>query len=200
MSYINPICGVRSQHVLHHITTSLQPHPRPNPICGYLWRKITTCLTSHHNVIAAPPQTQPHLWSYATDIHRWGWVWGGAAMTLWCDVRHVVILRHRWGWVWGGAAMTLWCDVRHVVILRHRWGWVWGGAAMTLWCDVRHVVILRQRRGWVYIYIYKWIYGYRYRYIYIYTCIYVYNNQCTCPSMQGMCLCLVYHVCNTILT
>ena len=52
----------------------------------------------------------------------WGWVWGGAAMTLWCDVRHVVILRQRWGWVWGGAAMTLWCDVRHVVILRQRWG------------------------------------------------------------------------------
>ena len=46
----NPICGVRSQHVLHHITTSLQPHPRPNPICGYLWRKITTCLTSTPSV------------------------------------------------------------------------------------------------------------------------------------------------------
>ena len=25
-----------------------------------------------------------------------------------------------WGWVWGGAAMTLWCDVRHVVMLRRR--------------------------------------------------------------------------------
>ena len=30
----NPVSGVRSQHVLHHITTSLQPHPRPNPISG----------------------------------------------------------------------------------------------------------------------------------------------------------------------
>ena len=195
---------------------------------------------------------------------RWGWVWGGAAMTLWCDVRHVVILRQRWGWVWGGAAMTLWCDVRHVVILCQRWGWVWGGAAMTLWCDVRHVVILRQRWGWVWggaamtlwcdvrhVVILRQRWGcpawdtWRQRddkppqrrvkkqalqdsstvaavsemcfpvgldisdclefmnmYIYIYVCIYiyVYKNQCTCPSMQGMCLCLVYHVCNTILT
>ena len=44
------------------------------------------------------------------------------------------------------------------------------------------------------------IYIYGYINICIYTCIYVYKNQCTCPSMQGMCLCLVYHVCNTILT
>ena len=49
-----------------------------------------------------------------------------------------------------------------------------------------------------YTHIYIWIY--KYKYIYIFTCIYVYKNQCTCPSMQGMCLCLVYHVCNTILT
>ena len=44
------------------------------------------------------------------------------------------------------------------------------------------------------------IYIYTYIWIYIYTCIYVYKNQCTCPSMQSMFLCLVYHVCNTILT
>ena len=30
------------------------------------------------------------------------------------------------------------------------------------------------------------------------SCIYIYKNQCACSSMQGMCLCLVYHVCNTI--
>ena len=47
---------------------------------------------------------------------------------------------------------------------------------------------------------YTYIYIYGYINICIYTCIYVYKNQCTCPSMQGMCLCLVYHVCNTILT
>ena len=47
-----------------------------------------------------------------------------------------VRLTWSWGWIWGGVAMTLWCDVRHVVMLRQRWGWVWGGAAMTLWCDV----------------------------------------------------------------
>ena len=47
---------------------------------------------------------------------------------------------------------------------------------------------------------YTHIYIYGYINICIYTCIYVYKNQCTCPSMQGMCLCLVYHVCNTILT
>ena len=58
-----PFSGVTSQHVLHHITTSVQPHHRPNPIS---WRNITSCLTSHHNVIAAPPQTQPHLWRNIT--------------------------------------------------------------------------------------------------------------------------------------
>ena len=84
---------------------------------------------------------------FARCTWSWGWVWGGAAMTLWCDVRHVVILRQRRGWVWGGAAMTLWCDVRHVVILRQRWGWVWGGATMTLWCDVRHVVMWHKFPG-----------------------------------------------------
>ena len=59
-------------------------------------------------------------------------------------------------------------------------------------CQVTHIFI--------YIYMYIYIYMDINKYIYIYTCIYVYKNQCTCPSMQGMCLCLVYHVCNTILT
>ena len=55
--------------------------------------------------------------------------------------------------------------------------------------------------GYTHTHIYIYIYGHiSILYIYIYTCIYVYKNQCTCPSMQGMCLCLVYHVCNTILT
>ena len=74
---------------------------------------------------------------------------GGAAMTLWCDVAHVVMLRQSWGWAWGGAAMTVWCDVAHAVMLRKWWGGAWGGVAMTLWCDVGHVVIVRQRWGWV---------------------------------------------------
>ena len=56
-------------------------------------------------------------------------------------------------------------------------------------CSVRDVLSCRSR--------YFWLSGI-YEYVYIY--IYVYKNQCTCPSMQGMCLCLVYHVCNTILT
>ena len=38
---------------------TLQRHPRPN---HHPWRKIRTCFTSHHNIIAAPPQTQPHPW------------------------------------------------------------------------------------------------------------------------------------------
>ena len=52
----------------------------------------------------------------------------------------------------------------------------------------------------VYVRLHTHTHIYIYVYILLYTCIYVYKNQCTCPSMQGICLCLVYHACNTILT
>ena len=49
----------------HHNVFAAPPQTQP-----HLWRKITTCLTSHHNVIAAPPQTQPHDHVHRIKMHE----------------------------------------------------------------------------------------------------------------------------------
>ena len=80
-------------------------------------------------------------------------------------------------------------------MLRCPLGLGWGGVGMNMYIYIYvcvHVCLCQVTHTHIYIY--------GYINIRIYTCIYVYKNQCTCPSMQGMCLCLVYHVCNTILT
>ena len=82
-----------------------------------------------------------------------------------------------------------------LMMLRCPLGLGWGGVGMNMYIYIYvcvHVCLCQVTHTHIYIY--------GYINIRIYTCIYVYKNQCTCPSMQGMCLCLVYHVCNTILT
>ena len=95
---------------------------------------------------------------------------------------------------WGGVGWDV--NVHGtLMMLRCPLGLGWGGVGMNMYiyiyiCVCVHACLCQVTH----------IYIYGYINICIYTCIYVYKNQCTCPSMQGMCLCLVYHVCNTILT
>ena len=90
------------------------------------------------------------------------------------------------------------CSVRDVLSCRSRYFWLSG---IYEYVDIIYIYLFIYICACVCVSSHTYIYIYIHMDIYIYIpCIYVYKNQCTCPSMQSMFLCLVYHVCNTILT